>query len=310
MSNYKKLKELKNLFNPLMKKEIKDNVIKKRKINNNFIYHYTSFQNFINIIQTKQLWFSKIGEMNDATEGQWLKKVIQNTDIKLYNLFLKLQKDKSISFKGCFCENSDNLNLWRNYSDDAKGVALGFEIKKQSPTFNNAKSPISSMIMTDIRYCNLTDKNPKEIINNDLHFIKKHINNLQTQTKIKKVEGNQIIKNSNKNLFRRFNNIVKHICFEYEKELAVIITVTKKEIKNNPKFFNNLNNKFLFSVSQISKYANTVFKKDKQIQYYNLIFKQVILGPKNKINKKTITSILKANGFNNIKILKSKLPYI
>lgn len=249
--------------------------------------------------------------MNDSTEGKWLINILKNTDIELYKFFKKLQKKQTITFKGCFCNDKNNLNLWRLYADDAKGVALGFKIEKQKEGFNNAANPISSSIIANVRYCNIKNKKPKEILTNELYFLKNSINNLEAQVKITKASKNQFIKKEQKNLFRRLNNIIKHCCFKDEKEIAVLITVREKEIKNL-KLFNESNNKFFFAVSQEQKYGNIVFEKSfktGQIIYYSLIFDKIILGPKNKIKKSIIRAILNSEGFKKIEIVKSHLPY-
>ena len=35
------------------------------------IFKYMDFDNFINILSTNQLWFSRLGVMEDATEGEY-----------------------------------------------------------------------------------------------------------------------------------------------------------------------------------------------------------------------------------------------
>lgn len=282
---------------------------------NKIIYHYTTFANFINIVQTKKLWFGEIGSSNDTVEGKWfIESLREKKDRDLYKKFQKLQQeDNTISFKGCFCNSKDNLSLWRGYSDDAKGIALGFEIQ-DIENKNDIKNPnqdlISSIVISEIEYYNILSKKIKTILKNQTILIDKLTSFLQNQEKKPEVEKQLL-----NDLFIRHSNTIKHNCFKNEKEIAVIATIEKNNLqKCQETLVINKNNKFLFPVLEIKEPTNVVKKLSsslgiKKVEYYHLVLKEIVIGSKNSASKETITSILKINGFNNIKISKSKLPY-
>lgn len=100
------------------------------------LYHYTSYTAFCSIIISENLRFTNIGFLNDALEYQYgvglFIQAIQNFEIKnnikdtfdtsLINRFTFLNQVYTISF----CENGDDLNLWRGYCPKEGGIAIGF----------------------------------------------------------------------------------------------------------------------------------------------------------------------------------------
>ncbi len=273
-------------------------------LKNKVIYHYTTFQNFINIIQSKQIWFGRIGASNDSKEGKWLIDIIEQNSPAIYGIWKKLQKDGTISFKGCFCKSKDNLSLWRGYSDNATGIALGFEIQEKDDNLNAINSPISSAILSEIEYYDIKDTTPID----DLIKEKSNIYNKIRQLYANQQEQQEIKENLLRNTFRRYNNVIKHICFKSEQETAVIVSTNETEMKNNPSLFNATQTKFLFPVSE-TKEQNNMILDSVDGNYYNLVFKKVVIAPKNTTLKDGIDALLKCNKFNNIKISSSHIPY-
>lgn len=106
------------------------------------LYHYTSKEGFLGIIENKMLWASEILYMNDGKETyvafeifKELLKEDKNTDIKkkidcldeeFQNLLFK-------EFRGfetyviSFSEKKDDLNMWRAYGDDGFGICIEFD---------------------------------------------------------------------------------------------------------------------------------------------------------------------------------------
>lgn len=104
------------------------------------LYHYTSKNGFLGIIENKTLWASGILYMNDEKEAY----------IPLENLFEILEEDKNVDIKErfeqikndfldfykafigfetyviSFSEKKDDLNMWRAYGDNASGICFEF----------------------------------------------------------------------------------------------------------------------------------------------------------------------------------------
>lgn len=116
------------------------------------LYHYCSVDTLISIIENHNIWLSDAEKTNDYTEMKWLfakiREVIDETVLsykKIYDNEL-LQRTKEIaletvgnllskrapiaknskSFLICFSEARDLLSQWRAYGSDGNGVAIGF----------------------------------------------------------------------------------------------------------------------------------------------------------------------------------------
>ncbi|WP_343524413.1 DUF2971 domain-containing protein [Pedobacter sp.] len=101
------------------------------------LYHYTSFNAFCSIITGKKLRFTKINFLNDAMEYDcginFFKEELRNfekannisdgIDLQLIDLFTTKSSIYSISF----CEDGNDLNLWRGYCPSEGGIAIGFD---------------------------------------------------------------------------------------------------------------------------------------------------------------------------------------
>jgi len=118
------------------------------------LYHYTSVESFVSIINRGELWASHIRYMNDTSEQRLMwdhvrartQTQIDPPELDLY--VLSFSKD-----------GGDRLSQWRGYGGNA-GVAIGFdgeELKKRCSAFTTAKSrnqpyPMGFAILTDVNY--------------------------------------------------------------------------------------------------------------------------------------------------------------
>lgn len=106
------------------------------------VYHYCSLPTFLKIFKTRTLWLSDISKSNDSMELKWvylqyrdlLNKNIDNLDneakkeIPLVNMILDVWMEKiHPTWCVCFSEKGDLLSQWRAYSDDGRGLSIGFD---------------------------------------------------------------------------------------------------------------------------------------------------------------------------------------
>lgn len=110
------------------------------------LYHYTSKNGFLGIIENKTLWASGILYMNDEKETripfeilEELLKEDKNADIR--EKIDRIMEDRKVfldlyeAFRGfeiyviSFSEKRDDLNLWRGYGDNASGICIEFNSK-------------------------------------------------------------------------------------------------------------------------------------------------------------------------------------
>jgi hypothetical protein len=104
------------------------------------IFHYTSQEGLLGIIQTKSLWASSIRHLSDSAEfGYSVELVREKLKRRLqaergaWNGFygavlegLDAVKDMTL-FVGSFSENSDLLSQWRAYTPNGTGFSVGYK---------------------------------------------------------------------------------------------------------------------------------------------------------------------------------------
>lgn len=118
----------------------------KEKTEPSVLYHYTSLEALFSIISKVEtirtgetpsegerhikLWASHCDFLNDSTEGTLLPNVLKRfkkfKDLDIYALASMSGYPLIISFS----ELEDDLNMWRSYANDGRGVAIGFNFKK------------------------------------------------------------------------------------------------------------------------------------------------------------------------------------
>ena len=110
-----------------------------------YIYHYTDFNALKGIVENKELWLSNILNSNDSKELSFfyeqlinpllhkvmLKEINFNFTIKKLNLLKNYfafinNLNARPSYALCFTSLEDDVSQWERYSNNAKGVMLGF----------------------------------------------------------------------------------------------------------------------------------------------------------------------------------------
>jgi len=125
-----------------------------------YVYHYTSIDSFMKIMQSNQLWFSHASFLNDPLEIAFGIDVIVNIlekkkdeypivlsiINKQRNIYKEMSLDltRNLVFIFSFSEFSDKLSSWIQYGDDGYGVCLQFiqpllmnKISSQDTGYNN-----------------------------------------------------------------------------------------------------------------------------------------------------------------------------
>ena len=103
------------------------------------LYHYTDLDSLSGIFQTRTLWLSKISTMNDTSEialaVQHFKRCAEarakesdrDEAVFLQHVAAQLEGFRRTNIcVASFCEEEDQLNQWRSYGADGRGIALGF----------------------------------------------------------------------------------------------------------------------------------------------------------------------------------------
>jgi hypothetical protein len=104
------------------------------------LFHYTDFDGVSGIFMSRCLWLSKVSTLNDTSE---VKLAIDRFKMQASDAARSLDADEArfvehaagqldsmrrtnICVAG-FSEDMDQLNQWRSYANDGRGIALGFD---------------------------------------------------------------------------------------------------------------------------------------------------------------------------------------
>lgn len=107
------------------------------------IYHYTSFENFKNILKSKSLWLSSCMQMDDPIDELYSTYCVSRfmsdsnngiNDRLSGNLSGKdiiniLKKHYFEYYSISFGVTNDNDTLWENYANNSKGICIAFDEK-------------------------------------------------------------------------------------------------------------------------------------------------------------------------------------
>ncbi|NIJ46653.1 hypothetical protein FHR24_003148 [Wenyingzhuangia heitensis] len=294
-----------------------------RKLNTSeIIYHYTDLNGLVSILENQQLYCTNIKFLNDKKEYnhgiELLLKIIESIEIKKENKeifdFIKTninriyENDKYVT---CFSKNGDLLSQWRAYANQGKGVALGFKsinidesiaqyVSPLNITYNEEYQTgiISEFITLIISYFNE--------VKNSIDFHQHNYNHLVGHTIIEILEGTLLS--------------FKHSTFSEEKEfrLEYRMDETMNLKSENEIFFKTSNSLITPFIKLKSKYlenselikTNPNYEKHSELDE-KFPLKEIIIGPSLdfETNKIGIEILLKKIGYENIKIIKSKIPY-
>ncbi|WP_434620340.1 DUF2971 domain-containing protein [Tabrizicola sp. M-4] len=124
------------------------------------LYHYTTLQTFLSIVESKSIRFSDLSKSNDRAEGKFilqclaeqlgpmrkseaLKSIILNQLEKIIDLYPH--------FGFCMTSNGDDLGQWRAYANGGQGVAIGFNVDRLAECVKSSPIGDSTKIST-VRY--------------------------------------------------------------------------------------------------------------------------------------------------------------
>jgi len=268
------------------------------------VYHYCSIETFLNIIQYKTIRITDIEKSNDYLERVYIEKRIQDKLEKLirdkqqgYKSILQHQNLNMLSensklYACCFSEAEDLLSQWRAYSNNGKGVAIGFS-KKILMNLN-----VDEYGFTFKKIC-------YDIIEQE-KYIDRMVETIIEATKHKNIYG------AYGEVFE--NKIAEYGCmkspaFAEEREWRLCISFTPECRINNEANFQD------FHISPVKVFS----RQEKLITYFDLNFskikdeliKNIVIGPNCNVTKAEIEQCLRIYGINtdNMKVKYSEASY-
>lgn len=270
------------------------------------LYHYTSAQGFLGILQSRTLWASHILFQNDLREGKIAFSVFDELlnnekvtkDRSLFdNDILELIREavKSGVYTLSFSSDGDDLNMWRGYANEPFGLCIGFdrdcllENLKRFNSISENKEDCVSQINIELKKCIYDENTQKKIISNFWN----DCNN----------------KNDISMLFRKMQEhsiYFKHPAFAAEKEIRI-------NIQNTCDAQSLERHKIRLSKNMYIPYFEVFYADTDRKQLIDCI-KSITIGPcKNpQFVKKSLIPTCDTYGINLCKteILLSKIPYI
>lgn len=259
-------------------------------MNEAILYHYCNLEAFLNIVQNSTIWLSDISKSNDLSELSFCKDKI-DLKIKQYlagnkkalkaweagrEMALNINEYSAI-YVICFTENRDLLSQWRNYADDAKGIAIGF-----------SKSMFEQLSASSTPY--------------GLSLCKVLYDEIEQEKIINPIVEETIQKMSDKGVGKAALELDGEYCMKYpickqngffeEKEWRIIVNSAPNKKVNLNKSISISEAHYRIRNDQLVSYLEMDFSKMKQ-----QAIKEIWIGPKAKVNKHDIMKLLLTYGY-------------
>jgi hypothetical protein len=122
------------------------------------VYHYTSIDTMMKIVDQATIWATSISYLNDTSEGEHYLKLIRER-IAIYRQTHSLADERifddvmekslpgfnSRPFVASFSQEDDFLPQWRSYCPQGNGVAVGFRVECLKRSFPQKTIELASM---------------------------------------------------------------------------------------------------------------------------------------------------------------------
>ncbi|MDE6505372.1 MAG: DUF2971 domain-containing protein [Clostridia bacterium] len=217
-------------------------------------------------------------------------------NVSNYNLTAN-GKYNEIFYALCFSENADDLNQWRLYADDCKGVCLGFD-RKAISSFCSNKNYLN---LINVEYYDDIRVKAREIAIKYLEKLKKLSDNKNY------VELNNLIFTFMSDMEKEFAKY-KLSAYKSENEVRLIYKQRFNQfiVNNSPSDIDKENlNKIFFH----KKYNRLSLGQEFELS--DLGLSSITLGPLNETSLRNIILLLSKYGIsiNQNNIFKSQIPY-
>lgn len=271
------------------------------------LFHYTSQTGLLGIIKKGVVWATNVLYLNDSSELLYgfsevreilIRLEINNPNHPLFIFLMRATELLDMSallpnrdfYAFCFCERPDLLSQWRAYSSGG-GYAIGFETAELSrPLITQGFSlfPVEygrgeslQLLQADLR--------------NLCKALERCFDEFPTDKEILlsgAVEWLKIV------LVSRVSGM-KHPAFAQEQEWRILVTLTSDNLCDVD-FRQGRNALIPYFKANVS-----------DVKTSKLPISEIVLGPTlhPPLAKKALDSLLKKNGFSNVSITESKIPY-
>ncbi|KKA43743.1 DUF2971 domain-containing protein [Salinivibrio sp. KP-1] len=137
------------------------------------IYHYTTQEALLGILQGGGIWLTDISKMNDPHEKELGLKVLEGELLIRYNdekareimERVRYLTRNIIYFSCSFSDKENDLSQWRSYASDGEGFCLGFDKDSLKDFCDNGEHDFRMMKLSPVTY---DSENFKELIKTEL----------------------------------------------------------------------------------------------------------------------------------------------
>ena len=143
------------------------------------LFHYTKTSSLLGILDSQELYFSRLRNLNDAREGRAVLDIIKALEPKgiaknliqfVKNNYSSIEKKARSSYSFSFTTEDDDASQWDRYADHGKGVCIEFS----SDQLESLMNTFSQVRLDKIIYI---DSNRQKEIEDELNKLALNINN-------------------------------------------------------------------------------------------------------------------------------------
>lgn len=277
------------------------------------VYHYTTSQALLSILNKKSIWFTNVRFMNDTAELKYPIELLKNTidsfsygddqqrsDVEKYfheHVIPKVEERSTRQYILSFSFDADSLHLW-NYYGRNEGYAIGFSL----PELMDILSSKTAMLLenSDYRYTGFSIFHGKVLYQYDLQqqFVKDSVKLFISFLDI----GRSLEDSADK------QSLLKHI-----NNLRFLLYAALYNMKYLP---HSVENEFRICIIPNDDFRGALFRERNGliipfVEVGNITkpIKEIVIGPKvhDENALQGIQAILQHRGMEKVKISRSKL---
>jgi len=269
------------------------------------LYHYTTNDTFLKIIESEALRLSSLDGANDHKEGTWVLELLYNQLQSMPSLPLQPIKNlvntyrhQTIGLACCMSKNGDLLSQWRGYADDGKGVSIGLNRSAISLGWQNFTSKRLGFEL-DVEYRKDEHINFVSSLAEDFQTLVLDDDGIVQQIDI--VKGLEISQKIMREMYR-----YKNPAFKEEDEVRFLCYLSLPFSEGAP-----VPNKYLWSeyVKQQPRVDMLTPFLDWKLEELKSSLVRVMLGPKNNTSVMQLEYWLEQRGFTNVSVRRSNASY-
>ena len=285
------------------------------------VFHYTSIDAMMKIIETRSIWCTAIPYLNDSKERTFLfdavlqrLPILKNSDTSIdTELCLPALEVEPVRnrtsfayevFVACFAKNSDSLMHWRSYCPQESGVAIGFRSACLKEVYI-AEKPQEGMFVPPVSFGRIGYLNTE-----DATYIDDIIYKAYARARCKHEKNNSGV--TLNDYFRwevdTFACTNKLKAFEVEGELRLLTYVSLRE--GNIRFRTVRSTLIPYVEMRIPNQSDVGFDLDfDKKKRWNAI-QSVVVGPTANmaLTKRSVEAFFALRGMN-VQVIESQVPY-